>query len=75
MNLIILVPDESKWVKSNTDPVAPPLIRKALGKPTKKRRKGSDENQQSNKLSKKGIPIHCSHCDHTNHSEPALFDS
>ena len=58
MNLIILVPDESKWVKSNTDPVAPPLIRKALGKPTKKRRKGSDENQQSNKLSKKGIPIH-----------------
>lgn len=68
MNLIVPVPDQSKWVDSKSDPVSPPFLRKAPGRPKKKRRKGSDENQQSNKVSKRGIPMHCSYCGHSDHN-------
>ncbi|KAL3528786.1 hypothetical protein ACH5RR_008108 [Cinchona calisaya] len=44
--------------------------RKAPGRPKKVRRKASDEDMHSRIVTKKGIPIHCSQCDHIDHNVP-----
>ncbi|KAL3499823.1 hypothetical protein ACH5RR_038916 [Cinchona calisaya] len=59
--------DDSGWVDTKSIPMGPPQIRKAFGKPKKLRRKGHDKEgvASCNRVSKKGTPMHCNHCSHT----------
>lgn len=66
--VIMPIPDQTNWVNSESEPVDPPNIRVAPGRPKKVRRKAPLEDLHCGKLSKVGIPIHCSHCGHTNHN-------
>lgn len=67
-HVIMPIPDKSHWVNTNSDPVGPPHIKIAPGRPKKVRRNDPDEDLHSKKLSKKGIPIHCHHCGHMDHN-------
>lgn len=66
--VIMPMPNQANWVKTNSDPLLPPHRKIAPGRPKKVRRKAPLEDLHVGKLSKIGLPIHCSHCGHIDHN-------
>ncbi|KAL3534851.1 hypothetical protein ACH5RR_003312 [Cinchona calisaya] len=68
--IIMPIPDQSQWVNNKSDLIAHSRLKIVPGMPKKVRRKGLDEDLHSGRVTKRGIPIHCSHCGHTDHNVP-----
>ncbi|XP_073136524.1 uncharacterized protein [Henckelia pumila] len=61
------VPGESGYIKTDFEPLQPPPIVKAKGRPKKKRRKGVDENEGS--LTRRGLTHTCYKCLQQGHNK------
>nr|XP_027118482.1 uncharacterized protein LOC113735689 [Coffea arabica] len=66
--VIMPMPDQTNWVNASSDTLLPPRRKIAPGRPKKVRKKAQLEDLHVGKLSKVGLPIHCSHCGHTDHN-------
>lgn len=60
---------ESRWPKNPDDNLAPPKVRRMPGRPKKNRRKDTDENSSSNRMSKKGNIHKCCICQKSGHNK------
>ncbi|KAI8568527.1 hypothetical protein RHMOL_Rhmol02G0207700 [Rhododendron molle] len=56
------VPGKHDWVKTGSEPVQPPFMRKPSGRPRKLRRRGADEPPDENKVSRRFRVMSCSKC-------------
>ncbi|XP_071927501.1 uncharacterized protein [Coffea arabica] len=62
------MPDQTNWVNTCNDSLLPPRGKIAPSRPKKVRRKAPLEDLHVGKLSKVGLPIHCSHCGQYDHN-------
>nr|XP_027190523.1 uncharacterized protein LOC113786690 [Cicer arietinum] len=56
------------WHASNGDPINPPIMRRAPGRPKKKRNKSNDESKGSNKLPRQFATVKCKNCGKLGHN-------
>lgn len=59
------VPDESRWPSELHDNMFPPIIIRATGRPSTKKRKKADETRAF----KRSSNVRCSNCDEWGHNE------
>ncbi|MBA0842152.1 hypothetical protein Goarm_001997 [Gossypium armourianum] len=50
-------------------PIMPPTLRRPPSRPTKMRRRESDEPQTTTKLTKKGVEMKCNKCNKLGHNK------
>ena len=60
--------DQANWVNTDFDSLFPSHKRIVPSRPKKMRRKAPLEDLHIGKLSKIELPIHCSHCGHTDNN-------
>jgi hypothetical protein len=66
--MIYPVPSEDQWVRTRQDEVDPLVVRAALGRPKKLRRRGPDELRNPHCMRKGGVRMRCSKCRAVGHN-------
>ena len=70
-NIIFPCKDKTEWQKMHGPLILPPLYKKHVGRPTKKRRRAPgevDAREGGKKLSRHGVIMHCSYCGFPGHN-------
>lgn len=60
--IVIPSDDPRLWLTTQGEPINPPVMRRAQGKPKKKRNKANDEPCSSNILSRNLTTVKCKNC-------------
>ncbi|KAL3516539.1 hypothetical protein ACH5RR_023441 [Cinchona calisaya] len=67
-HMIVPIPDKSQWIQTDYDPIMPPQMRRAPGRPKKARRKGIDEPENNTLVRRHFQQLRSSNCGNYDHN-------